>query len=60
MIVYSGSMSCFQAIGGEDTENLFINHITNRLWLLSEKGPVFVSAGYQANLTLREMQEWAD
>ena len=31
-------MSCLQAIEGEDTENLFICHMTNLLWLLSDKG----------------------
>ena len=36
--VYSDSMSCLQAIEGEDTENTFICHIMNLLWLLSNKG----------------------
>ena len=31
-------MSCLQAIEGEDTENPFICHIMNLLWLLSNKG----------------------
>ena len=31
-------MSCLQAIEGEDTENPFICHIMNLLWLLSDKG----------------------
>ena len=34
-------MSCLQAIGGEDTENPFICHIINLLWLLSDKGTHF-------------------
>ena len=31
-------ISCLQAIEGEDTENPFICHIMNLLWLLSDKG----------------------
>ena len=31
-------MSCLQAIEGEDTENPFICHTMNLLWLLSDKG----------------------
>ena len=38
VVVYSDSMSCLQAIEGEDTENPFICHITNLLWSLSDKG----------------------
>ena len=38
VIVYSDSMSCLQAIEGEDTENPFICHIMNLLWLLNVKG----------------------
>ena len=38
VIVYSNSMSCLQAIEGEDTENPFICHIMNLLWLLNDKG----------------------
>ena len=38
VVVYSDSMSSFQAIEGEDTENPFICHIMNLLWLLSDKG----------------------
>ena len=37
-VVYSDSMSCLQAIEGKDTENPFICHIMNLLWLLSDKG----------------------
>ena len=37
-VVYSDSMSCSQAIEGEDTENPFICHFMNLLWLLSDKG----------------------
>ena len=38
VVVYSDSMSCLQAIEGEDTENTFICHIMNLLWPLSDKG----------------------
>ena len=38
VVVYSDSMSCLQAIEGEDTENPFICHIMNLLWLLRDKG----------------------
>ena len=38
VVVYSDSMSCFQAIEGEDTENPLICHIMNLLWLLSDRG----------------------
>ena len=38
VVVYSDSMSCLQAIEGEDTEIPFICHIMNLLWLLSDKG----------------------
>ena len=38
VIVYSDSMSCVQAIEGEDTKNPFICHIMNLLWSLSDKG----------------------
>ena len=38
VIVYSDSMPCLQAIEGEDTENPFICHIMNLLWLLNNKG----------------------
>ena len=38
VIVYSDSMSCLQAIESEDTENAFICHILNLLWLLNDKG----------------------
>ena len=37
-VVYSDSMSCLQAIEGKDTDNPFICHIMNLLWLLSDKG----------------------
>ena len=36
LVVYSDSMSCLQAM--EYTENPFICHIMNLLWLLSDKG----------------------
>ena len=38
VVVYSDSMSCLQAIGGEDTENPFICQIMNLLLLLNDKG----------------------
>ena len=38
VVVYSDSMSCLQAIEGEDTENPLICYIMNLLWLLSDKG----------------------
>ena len=38
VVVYSDSMSCLQAIEGEDTENPFICHIMNLLWSFSNKG----------------------
>ena len=38
VVVYSDSMSCLQAIEGEDTENPFICHIMNLLWSLSDEG----------------------
>ena len=38
VVVYSDSVSCLQAIEGEDTENPFICHIMNLLWSLNGKG----------------------
>ena len=38
VVVYSDSMSCLQAIEGEDTENPYICHIMHLLRLLSDKG----------------------
>ena len=38
VVVYSDSMSCLQAIEGEDTKNPFICHIMNLLWSFSDKG----------------------
>ena len=38
VVVYSDSMSCLQAIEGEDTENPFICHVMNLFWSLSDKG----------------------
>ena len=60
VVVYSDSMSCLQAIEGEDTENPFICHIMNLLWSLSDLGTCFVSAGYQATVALTEMKEWTN
>ena len=36
VVVYSDSMSCLQAIEGEDTDNPFMCHIMNLLWSLSD------------------------
>ena len=38
IVVYTDSVSCLQAIEGEDSENPLICHILNLLWLLSDKG----------------------
>ena len=38
VVVFSDSMSCLQAIEGEDTESPIICYIMNLLWLLSDKG----------------------
>ena len=38
VVVYSDSISCLQAIEDEDTENPFICHIMNLLWVLSDRG----------------------
>ena len=38
VVVYSDSISCLQAIEDENTDNPFICHIMNLLWLLSDKG----------------------
>ena len=38
VVVYSDSMSCLQAIEGEDTRIPFICHIMNLPWLLSDRG----------------------
>ena len=38
VVVYSDSMSCLQAIESEGTEDPFICHIMNLLWLLNDKG----------------------
>ena len=38
VVVYSDSMSCLQAIDGEDTEQPFICRIMNLLWRLHDKG----------------------
>ena len=38
VVIYSDSMSCLQAIEGEDTNNPLICQIMNILWALSDKG----------------------
>ena len=38
VVIYSDSMSCLQAIEGEDIDNPLIGHIMNLLWALSDKG----------------------
>ena len=61
VVVYSDSMSCLQAIEGEDTENpfiLFISWTCSGHWVT--RAHVFVSAGYQATVTLTEMKEWTN
>ena len=40
VVVYSDSMSCLQAIEGEDTKNPFICHIMNLLWSLGGLAPL--------------------
>ena len=40
VVIYSDSMSCLQAIEGEDTNNPLICQIMNLLWALSDKGSV--------------------
>ena len=60
VVVYSDSMSCLQAIEGEDTENPFICHIMNLLWSMSGRAHRFVSAGYQATVALTEMKNWTN
>ena len=37
-VIYSDSMSCLQAVEGEDTDNPLICQIMNLLWALSDKG----------------------
>ena len=56
VVVYSDSMSCLQAVEGEDTENPFICHIMNLLWSLSDKGTRVLSAGYKATVALTEKE----
>ena len=38
VVIYSDSMSCLQAIEGENTDNPLICQIMNLLWALSDKG----------------------
>ena len=38
VVIYSDSLSCLQAIEGEDTNNPLICQIMNLLWALSDKG----------------------
>ena len=38
VVAYSNSMSCLQAIVSEDTEDPFMCHIMNLLWLLNDRG----------------------
>ena len=42
LIVHSDSMSCLQAIKGENTRNLLIYRIMNLLWVLGEKDMSFL------------------
>ena len=57
VVVYSDSISCLLAIEGKETENPFICHIMNLLWLLSNKG---TRVGYQATVASTEMKEWTN
>ena len=41
VVVCTDSLSCLQAIEGEDTENPFICNIMNLLWLLNDNGTQF-------------------
>ena len=54
VVVYSDSMSCLQAIEGEDIENPFICHIMNLLWSLSDKG-THVRFSPQSVVTLSQL-----
>ena len=38
VVIFSDSMSCLQAIDGEDTEHPLICHVMNLLWRLHDKG----------------------
>ena len=51
VVVYSDSMSCLQAIEGEDTENPF-SWTCSGHWVT--RAQVFVSAGFQATVALRK------
>ena len=61
VVMYSDSMSCLQAIEGEDTEDPFICHIINLLLSLSDKGTcvrfcwVPSHCGFES-----EMKEWTN
>ena len=56
VLIYSDSMSCLQAIEGEDADNPLICQIMNLLWALSNKALVSASAGFQAIVALRGMR----
>ena len=60
VVVYSDSMSCLQAIEGEDTGNPLICHIMNLLGYWVTRAHVFVFVGYQAAVALREIKEWTN
>ena len=57
VVVYSDSMSCLQAIEGEDTDNPFISISWTYSGHWVTRAHVFVSAGYQATVALTEMKE---
>ena len=61
VIVYSDSMSCLQAIEGEDTKNPFICHNMNLLWSLSDKGTRVRFCWVPSHcVALTEMKEWTN
>ena len=61
VVVYSDSMSCLQAIEGEDSEKTLLFAIS---WTCSghwvTRAHMFVSAGYQATVALAQMKEWTN
>ena len=57
VVVYSDSMPCLQAIEGENTRTLLfvISWTCSGYWVT--KTHMFISAGYQATVALREIEE---
>ena len=60
VVVYSDSMSCLQAIEGEDTKNPFICHIMNLLWSLSDKGTSVRFCWVPSHCGIDGMKEWTN